>query len=84
MSFIITVTRNLFACRTSAALLAALLQYPAFFCCTPVPAPAKRIAAGEYIDVFFFDTLSPQYLDSYQRLKAGSISRSKSSRALPR
>ncbi len=73
MSFIITVTRNLFACRTSAALLAALLQYPAFFCCTPVPAPAKRIAAGEYIDVFFFDTLSPQYLDSYQRLKADDV-----------
>ena len=73
MSFLITVTRNLFACRPSAALLAALLQYPAFFCCTPVPAPAMRMAAGEYIDVFFFDTLSPQYLDCYQRLKADDV-----------
>lgn len=73
MSFLITVIRNLFARRPSAAILAALLQYPAFFCCTPIPAPAKRIAAGDYIDVFFFDTLSPQYLDSYQRLKAGDV-----------
>lgn len=73
MSFLITVIRNLFARRPSAAILAALLQYPAFFCCTPLPAPAKRIAAGEYIDVFFFDTLSPQYLDSYQRLKASDV-----------
>ena len=73
MSFLITVIRNLFASRPSAALLTALLQYPAFFCCTPVPAPAKRIAAGEYIDVFFFDTLSPQHLDSYQRLKADDV-----------
>lgn len=73
MSFLITVIRNLFASRSSAALLTAILQYPAFFCCTPIPAPAKRIAAGEYIDVFFFDTLSPQHLDSYQRLKADDV-----------
>ena len=74
MSFLITVIRNLFAtCRTSAVLLAALLQYPAFFSCTTLPAPAKRAVAGEYIDVFFFDTLSPRYLDSYQRLRAGDM-----------
>lgn len=69
MSFLINVIRNLFACRMSVALLAALLQYPAFFSCTRLPAQARRMAAGDYIDVFFFDTLSPQYLDSYQRLK---------------
>jgi len=30
-------------------------------------------AEGEYIDVFFFDTLSPQPLDCYQRLREGDL-----------
>ena len=30
-----------------------------------------RINRGDYIDVFFFDTIQPQLLDSYQRLTAG-------------
>lgn len=71
MSFLSTVIIKIFASsRTSVALLAALLLCPAFFSCTSIPAPHPRIAAGEYIDVFFFDTLSPQHLDSYQRLRA--------------
>lgn len=73
MSFLITVIRNLFARRPSAAILAALLQYPAFFSCTSLRAPQRLVSAGDYIDVFFFDTLSPQHLDSYQRLKAGDV-----------
>ena len=71
MSFLFTVIRYLFARRPSAALLAALLQYPAFFSCTTLPSRAIGRSAGEYIDVFFFDTLPPRNLDSYQRLKAG-------------
>lgn len=73
MSFLTTVMRNLFACRMSAVLFTALLQCPAFFSCTRTPVPSKRAEAGDYIDVFFFDTLSPQYLDSYQRLKADDM-----------
>ena len=73
MSFQFTVIRDLFARRTSAVLLTALLQYPAFYSCTRLPAEARRKDAGEYIDVFFFDTLSPRNLDSYQRLKAGDV-----------
>lgn len=72
MSFLITVIRCLFAksC-ASAAIMTAFLQYPAFISCTRLPAPARRVTAAEdYIDVFFFDTLSPGFLDSYQRLKA--------------
>ena len=58
--------------RVSAVLLSALLQIPAFFCsCTPVQDLRPRINRGDYIDVFFFDTIQPQLLDSYQRLKAG-------------
>ena len=59
-------------CRTSAALLTAFLQIPAFICsCTPVQDMRPRINRGDYIDVFFFDTIQPQLLDSYQRLTAG-------------
>ena len=69
MSFLFTVIFYAVD-RASAVILAALLQCPAFFSCSQAPVPAVRRAAGEYIDVFFFDTLSPQHLDSYQRLKA--------------
>ena len=68
--FSITVVFSVFTDRMSAVLLAALLQCPAFFSCTRMPAPQIRQARGNYIDVFFFDTLSPQFLDSYQRLRA--------------
>lgn len=71
MSFLSTVVFSIcIAGRVSAAILAALLQCPAFFSCTPMHAPLKKEAPAGYIDVFFFDTLSPQYLDSYQRLRA--------------
>ena len=71
MSFLSTVVFSIcIAGRVSAAILAALLQCPAFFSCTPMHAPLKKAAPAGYIDVFFFDTLSPQYLDSYQRLRA--------------
>ena len=71
MSFLSTVVFSIcIAGRVSAAILAALLQCPAFFSCTPMHAPLRKAAPAGYIDVFFFDTLSPQYLDSYQRLRA--------------
>ena len=67
---IISTLSSTIAGRVSAATLAALLQFPAFYSCTRVPVTSLKQAPGEYIDVFFFDTLSPQHLDSYQRLKA--------------
>lgn len=70
MSFVSTVVFSTVAGRVSAALLTAFLQFPAFISCTPLQAPLKKSAPAPYIDVFFFDTLSPQYLDSYQRLRA--------------
>ena len=71
MSFVSTVVFSTYvAGRVSAALLTAFLQFPAFISCTPLQAPLKKSAPAAYIDVFFFDTLSPQYLDSYQRLRA--------------
>lgn len=59
--------------RISVALLTVVLQLtPAFFCsCTPFRDARPRIDSGDYIDVFFFDTLQPQLLDCYQRLRAG-------------
>ena len=71
MSFVSTVVFSTYvAGRVSAALLTAFLQFPAFISCTPLQTPLKKSAPAAYIDVFFFDTLSPQYLDSYQRLRA--------------
>ena len=71
MSFLSTVIYHLFAkIRLSAVLLAAVLQYPAFFSCQRPGTVSTRFAPSDHIDVFFFDTISPQYLDSYQRLKA--------------
>lgn len=70
MSFVSTVVFSTVAGRVSAALLTAFLQFPAFISCTPLQTPLKKSAPAAYIDVFFFDTLSPQYLDSYQRLRA--------------
>lgn len=59
--------------RISAVLLTVVLQLtPAFFCaCTPMRDARPRMEKGDIIDVFFFDTLQPQLLDSYQRLGAG-------------
>lgn len=57
------------AVRVSAA-ISAIMQFPAFFsACTPAPHARMRLASeNSYTDVFFFDTLSPQMLDSYQRV----------------
>lgn len=64
----------------SAAIIPALLQVPAFFSCTPLlPAAApqpgdiriawtRASAPPEAVDLFFFDTLGVQPLDSYQQL----------------
>lgn len=62
----------------SAAMIPALLQAPAFFSCNKIPealtAPRNlhiawtSPAAPEAVDLFFFDTLGIQRLDSYQQL----------------
>lgn len=62
------------AIRSSAALLSAFWQWcPAFLCsCTPRHAHQMRVAvAPDNIDVFFFDTIPPYTLDSYQRIPQG-------------
>ena len=72
MSFLSTIVffHSTIAGRVSAALISAFLQFPAFFSCTRTPAHSVRTTSGNnYIDVFFFDTISPQHLDSYQRLR---------------
>ncbi len=67
----------------SVALLAALLQFPAFLSScsksdTPLKLPAQvRIRAqyphsAEALDVFFFDTLGAQVLDAYQQIVCDS------------
>jgi hypothetical protein len=68
------------ACRASAATLAAFLQFPAFFSCTPAPEGAEshqgrqiyiqctKNPTAEALDLFFFDTLGVQALDSYQQI----------------
>ena len=70
-----------FACCTSAALLAAFLQLPAFVCScvqAPVPRPARNAGQiyiqwsnypiPEALDLFFYDTLGARRLDSYQQI----------------
>lgn len=70
------------ACRASAATLAAFLQFPAFFSCTPTPAVAEnhqekqiyiqctKNPTAKALDLFFFDTLGVQALDAYQQIPA--------------
>ena len=66
--------------RASAASLTAILQFPAFFSCTGVPVPddvregrqiyihCTKNPTPEALDLFFFDTLGAQKLDSYQQV----------------
>lgn len=68
------------ACCASAATLAAFMQFPAFFSCTPAPAVADthqgtqiyiqctKNPTAEALDLFFFDTLGVQALDAYQQV----------------
>ena len=68
-----------FARCASAATLAAFLQFPAFSSCTrwealpdegdsPIYIHCTKAPAPEAIDLFFFDTLGMQRLDSYQQI----------------